>query len=307
VSACDKQTNKNHRQLWFKKELYNTTRRRARLGKKANRTFEMQAFINRNTFAHLNNISLVYASIWTQQIRLVRRVPNMKVIVLKDHGKLFANDVVMVRSGYMRNFLFPRGIAIYATEENLQSHEMNLTPQMQRDLEEKKKGFRIVQLLKKSKVIELKRETRATVVEAIGQRRELMKRIDLFELARIIGDHFGIMLEPADILQVYQPDVNQVLMDLEKEGIRTSGLYSVQFNTSRLTTANVNLNITSVISVTEMEKARRQRLGLDQPMRQRTEEQSFRQRTRRRERIEQTSDTGGELAELNRRAGMESK
>jgi hypothetical protein len=178
---------------------------------------------------------------------------------------------------------------------------------MQRDLEEKKKGFRIVQLLKKSKVIELKRETRATVVEAIGQRRELMKRIDLFELARIIGDHFGIMLEPADILQVYQPDVNQVLMDLEKEGIRTSGLYSVQFNTSRLTTANVNLNITSVISVTEMEKARRQRLGLDQPMRQRTEEQSFRQRTRRRERIEQTSDTGGELAELNRRAGMESK
>jgi hypothetical protein len=62
-----------------------------------------------------------------QQIRSIRRVPNKKVIILKDYAALFENDIVNVKAGYMRNVLYPRGVAQYATPENLQQHQEKFT------------------------------------------------------------------------------------------------------------------------------------------------------------------------------------
>ena len=48
----------------------------------------------------------------------------MKVILVKDAGKLGqAGSVVKVKDGFARNFLFPKGLAIEATEPNLKRLE----------------------------------------------------------------------------------------------------------------------------------------------------------------------------------------
>jgi len=53
---------------------------------------------------------------------------NREVIVLKDfQNKLFEGDVVKVKSGYMRNYLYPQGIATYATPDNKKILQASMT------------------------------------------------------------------------------------------------------------------------------------------------------------------------------------
>lgn len=90
----------------------------------------MRRFITTTTLATLNAASHFGGapSSSMTQIRTVRRLPNKKVIVLKDHGtNLFAHDIIDVKPGYMRNFLYPNRIADYATAENLERHNQTLT------------------------------------------------------------------------------------------------------------------------------------------------------------------------------------
>ncbi len=134
---------------------------------------------------------------------------------------------------------------------------------MTKDLEEKKKGLRITKMLKNMTTLEITRSTKPQIVDVIGQRRELTKKIDLFELCKIISEYFSIVVQPFDILQVYQPDSDRVISDFEKEGLTASGLYDVQFKTSQFSTGVVKLNVVSVVDRAEVERRRLARLERD--------------------------------------------
>jgi ribosomal protein L9 len=57
--------------------------------------------------------------------RLAHTVP---VILTADSetAKGYIGDVVKVKAGYMRNFLYPKGLAVYATKENLVSFSKSI-------------------------------------------------------------------------------------------------------------------------------------------------------------------------------------
>jgi hypothetical protein len=130
---------------------------------------------------------------------------------------------------------------------------------LKRDLDEKKKGDRITRILRTSPVIEINRPTKTAIAEAIGQRKELSKKIDNNELARIISDYFTIMLTPNDIIQVYQPDSDRVLSQFATEGVVLSGLYDIQFHTSKFSTGTVRLNLISIVDKEEVERQKQAR------------------------------------------------
>ncbi|MGB9668553.1 MAG: 50S ribosomal protein L9 [Thermosulfidibacteraceae bacterium] len=77
----------------------------------------------------------------------------MKVILIKnieDVGK--AGDVLNVSDGYARNFLFPRKLAIPATEENLKALEKQKKTIMERAEKEKKKYEEILRKIENTEI-----------------------------------------------------------------------------------------------------------------------------------------------------------
>lgn len=55
------------------------------------------------------------------------KIARVKVIVLKDYEHLVKNEVTKVRAGFMRNDLFPNGVAQYATKENMEKYTEKIT------------------------------------------------------------------------------------------------------------------------------------------------------------------------------------
>jgi len=74
-----------------------------------------------------------------QQERYVRAVANTEVIIKQDHRYFVEGEVLKVKSGYMRNFLYPNKIAVYATETNLQELNKSLTEEKKIQIQEKKR------------------------------------------------------------------------------------------------------------------------------------------------------------------------
>ncbi len=63
----------------------------------------------------------------------------MKIILIKPHTRLGeSGDIVAVKDGYARNFLFPRNLAIPATDSNLRQVEVLRRQRVAQ--EEKRKG-----------------------------------------------------------------------------------------------------------------------------------------------------------------------
>ena len=77
----------------------------------------------------------------------------MEVILLKEHGLLGEiGDIVNVKPGYARNFLFPRGIAVRSSKRNVAlAAEQKKTAQKQAD-RDLKANEEIVKLLKKVEI-----------------------------------------------------------------------------------------------------------------------------------------------------------
>ena len=67
-----------------------------------------------------------------------------KVILLKDVDNLGrSGDVVSASEGYARNFLFPRGIALSATEQNIKVAEANRKQKAEAMEKEKQEAMRL--------------------------------------------------------------------------------------------------------------------------------------------------------------------
>lgn len=73
-----------------------------------------------------------------------------KVILLKDVDNLGrSGDVVSASEGYARNFLFPRGIALSATEQNIKVAEANRKRKAEAMEKEKQEALRLADAISK--------------------------------------------------------------------------------------------------------------------------------------------------------------
>lgn len=73
-----------------------------------------------------------------------------KIILLKDVDNLGkSGDVVSASEGYARNFLFPRGIALSATEQNIKVAEANRKQKTEAMEKEKQEAAKLAEAISK--------------------------------------------------------------------------------------------------------------------------------------------------------------
>ena len=73
-----------------------------------------------------------------------------KIILLKDVDNLGrSGDVVSASEGYARNFLFPRGIALSATEQNIKVAEANRKQKAEAMEKEKQEAMKLADAISK--------------------------------------------------------------------------------------------------------------------------------------------------------------
>lgn len=145
----------------------------------------------------------------------------MKVILLKevkDLGK--AGELVNSKTGYARNFLFPKGLAIEATPANLKQWE-----QEQKEIEAKKQK-------EKDEALELKNKIEKITVELKGKGGEG-------------GRLFGSITSKdiADKLKKqYNLDIDKKKIEL-KDNIKSAGTTNVDVRVYPEITANLKVNV----------------------------------------------------------------
>ena len=116
----------------------------------------------------------------------------MKIILLKDDKTLGkAGTLTEAKDGYARNFLFPRKIAVEATEENLQKWKED----RKREEEEEKQNRKEANELKK------KIEKKSITIEAKGgENGKLFGAITSQNISDKIKEVFGLDIDKKRIL-----------------------------------------------------------------------------------------------------------
>lgn len=145
----------------------------------------------------------------------------MKVILLKDVKDLgMAGELVNSKTGYARNFLFPKGLAIEATPANLKQWEAE-----QKEIEDKKEK-------EKEEALELKAKIEKITVELKGKGGEG-------------GRLFGSITSKdiADKLKKqYKLNIDKKKIEL-KDNIKTAGITNVDVRVYPEITANLKVNV----------------------------------------------------------------
>lgn len=145
----------------------------------------------------------------------------MKVILLKDVKDLGkAGELVNSKTGYARNFLFPKGLAIEATPANLKQWE-----EEQKGIEDKKQK-------EKEAALELKAQIEKITVELKGKGGEG-------------GRLFGSITSKdiADKLKKqYKLDIDRKKIEL-KDNIKSAGITNVDVRVYPEITASLKVNV----------------------------------------------------------------
>ena len=142
----------------------------------------------------------------------------MKVILKQDYEKLGnAGDVVTVKNGYARNFLFPQQIAYEATPSNMKKYE-----------EEKKRlNFQMSKEVKKAEKLgqELEKVS-CTIAVAVGEEDKLFGSVTSQDIGAALNEK-GIEIDKRKILL--------------EEPIKALGIYTVPIKLHHDVTANVKV------------------------------------------------------------------
>jgi len=119
----------------------------------------------------------------------------VKVILLEPMENLGdVGDVVNVKPGYARNYLFPRGLAAPATPSNLKALEAKIRAQAKKAAERKAEAERLKELLEP---ITLKLKVKAGETKIYGS-------VTARDIARELEDQHGITIDPKR-LQLARP------------------------------------------------------------------------------------------------------
>ncbi|NLY09465.1 MAG: 50S ribosomal protein L9 [Tissierellia bacterium] len=145
----------------------------------------------------------------------------MKVILIKDvKGLGKAGELVNAKDGYARNMLFPRGLAIEATDENLNKWE---TEQATLRAEEAKRRA-------EAEVLKEKLESKGLKVQGKGgSAGRLFGSITSADIAKSLKAEFGL-------------DIDKRKIEL-KEPIKTTGKYTVEVRVYPEMTATLAVEI----------------------------------------------------------------
>ncbi|KAL0489336.1 ribosomal protein L9 [Acrasis kona] len=166
----------------------------------------------------------------TTQTRCYRAVADEKIIMLRDfpeHG-FVENDTVLVKRGYMRNFLYPRKYAIYATKENLDKLSEKLSVTDVEHLAQKRKAERIRVLMKKIKPAKVQVGTKPN---RSGPSSSLKKPFTAQDMASTITNALDASVSAEDIIGVNGKPISGP--------INAVGTYDIEFKTSKFNTTSV--------------------------------------------------------------------
>lgn len=146
----------------------------------------------------------------------------MKIILLKDvKGLGKKGDLVNSKTGYARNFLFPKELAIEATSANLKKWEEEM-----KDKEDKVQK-------EKEEALKLKNKIDALTIDIKGKGGEG---------GRLFGS-----ITSKDIVDglknQYKIDIDKKKVEL-KENLKTAGITSVDIRIYPEITANLKVNVT---------------------------------------------------------------
>ncbi|HZK00392.1 MAG TPA: 50S ribosomal protein L9 [Tissierellaceae bacterium] len=146
----------------------------------------------------------------------------MKVILLEDvKGLGKKGDLVNSKTGYARNFLFPKELAIEATPANMKKWE--------EEMKEKETKMQ----KEKEQALELKTKLERTTVELKGKGGEggrLFGSITSKDIAEALKKQYKISIDKKKI-------------EL-KENIKTSGITDIEVRVYPEITANLKVNVT---------------------------------------------------------------
>lgn len=111
----------------------------------------------------------------------------MQVILIQDVNNLGgSNEVVNVRNGYARNFLFPRQMAVEASPSNMKQLEERLKQQ-------KKKEEKM--LAEVNKVVEVLKQSPVKIGAKTGTSGKIFGSVTSVQIARAIRDQKGYEID----------------------------------------------------------------------------------------------------------------
>lgn len=146
----------------------------------------------------------------------------MKVILLKDvKGLGKAGDLVKSKTGYARNFLLPKGLAVEATPANLKKWEEDNKIRQEKERQEKEEALKLKEELEKI-TVEIKGKG--------GEGGRLFGSITSKDIADTLKKQFKL-------------EVDRKKIEL-KENIKTTGLINVDVRVYPEIVANLKVNVT---------------------------------------------------------------
>ncbi|MFY9286594.1 MAG: 50S ribosomal protein L9 [Tissierellaceae bacterium] len=145
----------------------------------------------------------------------------MKVILLKDvKGLGKAGDLVKSKTGYARNFLLPKGLAVEATPANLKKWEEDNKIRQEKERQEKEEALKLKEELEKI-TVEIKGKG--------GEGGRLFGSITSKDIADTLKKQFKL-------------EVDRKKIEL-KENIKTTGLINVDVRVYPEIVAKLKVNV----------------------------------------------------------------
>lgn len=142
----------------------------------------------------------------------------VKLILLQDVEKLGkSGEVISVKDGYARNYLFPKGIALLATEQNLKAVEVEKRRKAEAQQKEKLEAQQLAERISRIS---------CTIAAEVGRDDKLFGSVTSIDIQKALEAE-GILIDKKKI-------------DL-KEHINQIGIYSVSIRLHPEVTANLKL------------------------------------------------------------------